>query len=138
MKHAALMTSTLLSKVMAAPNVKLFNATAAGGLRAHLCTSPALFPCLHMLLSKCCAAEWGGTGSFLGHTGSFRSNDEGDVPHIMLMHTILSGLTILGGLVIFCLCKGFNIRETIQGVSAQSAVVRPLIAHTSVPTTCMP
>jgi thiamine thiazole synthase len=29
-KHAALMTSTLLSKVLAAPNVKLFNATAAG------------------------------------------------------------------------------------------------------------
>lgn len=29
-KHAALMTSTLLSKVLASPNVKLFNATAAG------------------------------------------------------------------------------------------------------------
>ncbi|WIA36294.1 hypothetical protein OEZ86_007619 [Tetradesmus obliquus] len=31
-KHAALMTSTLLSKVLAAPNVKLFNATAAEDL----------------------------------------------------------------------------------------------------------
>jgi hypothetical protein len=29
-KHAALMTSTLLSKVLASPNIKLFNATAAG------------------------------------------------------------------------------------------------------------
>jgi hypothetical protein len=43
-KHAALMTSTLLSKVLAAPNVKLFNATAAGedncGCLTHCC-SPA-------------------------------------------------------------------------------------------------
>ena len=31
-KHAALMTSTLLSKVLAAPNIKLFNATAAEDL----------------------------------------------------------------------------------------------------------
>jgi len=31
-KHAALVTSTLLSKVLAAPNVKLFNATAAEDL----------------------------------------------------------------------------------------------------------
>ena len=28
LQHAALMTSTLLSKVLAAPNIKLFNATA--------------------------------------------------------------------------------------------------------------
>lgn len=32
-KHAALMTSTLLSKVLAQPNVKLFNATAAEDVR---------------------------------------------------------------------------------------------------------
>jgi thiamine thiazole synthase len=31
-KHAAQLTSTLLSKVLAAPNVKLFNATAAEDL----------------------------------------------------------------------------------------------------------
>lgn len=31
-KHAALMTATLLSKVLAAPNIKLFNATAAEDL----------------------------------------------------------------------------------------------------------
>jgi thiamine thiazole synthase len=31
-KHAALVTSTLLSKVLAAPNIKLFNATAAEDL----------------------------------------------------------------------------------------------------------
>ena len=31
-KHAALFTSTLLSKVLAAPNVKLFNATAVEDL----------------------------------------------------------------------------------------------------------
>ena len=33
-QHAALMTSTLLSKVLAAPNVKLFNATAGEWLGA--------------------------------------------------------------------------------------------------------
>lgn len=37
-KHAALMTSTLLSKVLASPNIKLFNATAAGEYCC--CTAP--------------------------------------------------------------------------------------------------
>lgn len=34
-KHASLFTSTLLSKVLAAPNVKLFNATAVEDLGEH-------------------------------------------------------------------------------------------------------
>lgn len=63
-KHASLFTSTLLSKVLAAPNVKLFNATAVEDLgehtedvncamldrvlAMHLCVSPdwTLPPCL--------------------------------------------------------------------------------------------
>lgn len=36
-KHAALMTSTLLSKVLASPNIKLFNATAAGASGVESC-----------------------------------------------------------------------------------------------------
>lgn len=31
-KHASLFTSTLLAKVLAAPNIKLFNATAGEGI----------------------------------------------------------------------------------------------------------
>lgn len=40
-KHASLFTSTLLSKVLAAPNIKLFNATAVEDLGKHPSALPA-------------------------------------------------------------------------------------------------
>lgn len=43
-KHAALFTSTIMAKVLAAPNIKLFNATAVEDLIIKVCSAPSARP----------------------------------------------------------------------------------------------